>query len=371
VAAETSAQARARRWSNVALGRERLRNQQIERPAFERPADVVRWFGAVQAQDPVDSLWAVGLRTRSATRRTVEDAIASGEIVRTWPMRRTLHYVAADDIHWMLALLTPRVLANSRSRYRELELDERTLARAERVALRALAGGRRLTRRALYDAWNAAKIESGGGRGLHIVSHLALRGIVCFGPREGAQPTFTLLSEWVPNAKTLDRPAALAVLARRYFTSHGPAQLQDFVWWSGLPVADARAGIEGAAAHLAREAFAGATFWRAAGPPAAGRGSGTVPLLPVLDEYTVAYRDRSAVLPPQRTRLVNSGGGILRPIIVRDGQVVGAWRREVTPGMLRISCTPFTRPSAAERAAVERAAERVAQFFGLTLQVST
>lgn len=336
---------------------------------FDRPADVVRWFGAIQAQDSIDSLWAIGLRMRSAVRRTVEDAIAAGEIVRTWPMRGTLHYVAAEDIHWMLALLAPRVLANARNRYRELELDERTLARAEDAAVRTLKNGRRLTRPALYAVWQDAKIDSRGGRGLHIISHLALRGVVCFGPREGAQPTFTLLADWVPNVKTMDRTAALSELARRYFTSHGPAQLQDFVWWSGLTVADARAGIEGAASQLASETFAGNVYWRAAGAPAAVRGSATMHLLPVLDEYTVAYRDRSAVLAPERTKLVNNGGGILKPIMVLNGQVVGSWRHTFTADTVNIACAPFKRLPSSARPALERAAARVAHFFDLKLQL--
>lgn len=336
---------------------------------FDRPADVVRWFGAIQAQDAIDSLWAIGLRTHGAVRHTVEDAIAAGEIVRTWPLRGTLHYVAADDVHWMLGLLAPRVLANTQNRYRAMELDERTLARAEDLAVRALANGRRLTRPALYAVWQDAKIDSRGGRGLHIISHLALRGVVCFGPREAAQPTFTLLADLVPNVKTMDRTAALGELARRYFTSHGPAQLQDFAWWSGLTVTDARAGIDSAASQLSSETFAGNVYCRAAGTPAAVRGSATMHLLPVLDEYTVAYRDRSAVLAPERAKLVNNGGGILKPIMVLDGQVVGSWRRTFTASTVTIVCASFKRLPSPARAALERAAARVAHFFDLKLQL--
>jgi hypothetical protein len=194
----------------------RLRSQQIARSAFRSPADVVGWFGAVQAQEYRESLWGVGLRTRNARQQDVEDAANRGEIVRTWPMRGTLHFVAPADVRWMLQHLTPRVVAAATSRYRALELDEAVFARAARVCVAVLEGGRQLARRDLYAALGAAGIRTAAGRGLHIVSHLAQRGLLCFGPRRGAQPTLALLEEWVPEAPPLTRDEALAELALRY-----------------------------------------------------------------------------------------------------------------------------------------------------------
>src|SRR5215213_8129694 len=193
----------------------RVANQHLARPVFDKPSDVVRRMGAVQAQDYLGSLWAVGLRTRGATEGDVESAIADGGIIRTWPMRGTLHFVAAEDVRWMLRVLTRRGVEGSAGRLRkQFDLDEAAFARSRDALARALEGGQRLTRNSTYEALEAARISTGGGRGLHILSRLAQDGFLCFGAREGRQQTFALLDEWSPPAgRALERDAALAELA--------------------------------------------------------------------------------------------------------------------------------------------------------------
>jgi winged helix DNA-binding protein len=219
---------------------QRLHNQRLAATHLDTPAEVVRWLGAVQAQEYLGSLWAIGLRTRNATEAIVERAIADRSIVRTWPMRGTLHFVAAEDVRWMLELMTPRVVAAAAGRLaREYELDRSAFGRSAEVVARALEGGGSLTREAMYRALEVARISTAGGRGLHITWRLAHDGLICFGPRQGKQQTFVLLDEWIPGAKRLAREEALCELARRYFTSHGPATTHDFAWWSGLLLSDA------------------------------------------------------------------------------------------------------------------------------------
>jgi hypothetical protein len=345
------------------IPRQRLYNQHISRTTFDKPADVVAWLGAVQAQDYVGALWAVGLRTGKATEKDIERAIADKTIVRTWPMRGTLHFVAAADVRWMIDLLTPRVIAASAHRRQLLELDDRVFARSRTVCVRALEGGKQLRRDAMYKLLEAAHISTAGGRGLHILSRLALDGLLCFGAREGKQPTFALLNEWSPAARTMERDEALAELARRYFTSHGPATVQDFVWWSGLTTGDARAGLEMAKPHLAQEAVNGQTYWLAPSMPTARDESPTAYLLPAFDEYTVAYTDRSAVLDPLYAKLVNTGNGIFSPIMVVDGQVVGAWKRALKKDTVVITPTPFTKLNKAATRALATAASRYGEFL--------
>lgn len=202
---------------------QRLSNQYLAKNRFADPGDVVAWFGAVQAQDYLGSLWGIGLRTIDACEGAVEKAIANRKIVRTWPMRGTLHFVPAADVRWMLKLLTPRVIARSAGRYRQLELDKRTFANSKKVFVRALEGGKQLTRTEMYKALEAAKISVAGQRGIHILGHLAQEGLICFGNRRAKQQTFVLLDEWVPENQSLNREEALAKLARCYFRSHGPA----------------------------------------------------------------------------------------------------------------------------------------------------
>jgi hypothetical protein len=354
------------------VAKRRLQNQLISKTRFDEPADVVRWFGAVQAQDYLAALWGVGLRTRSADERAIEQAIAARQIVRTWPMRGTLHFVAPNDIHWMLELLTPRVVRATRARHRQLELDDKVFAQSERVLVRQLEGGRQVTRPALYEALDAARIATKESRGLHIIGHLAQKGIICFGPRAGKQATLVLLDEWIPNATRLHRDAAIVELTQRYFTSHGPATMQDFAWWSGLTLAEIRLGLEGAASHLVHETIGDRTYWLAAGSSRreARASAARAHLLPAFDEYTVAYSDRSAVLHPKYAKRVNAGGGIFNPIVVVDGQVLATWKRSIEKDKVVISVMTFDRLSIRQRQAVDRAARRYAKFLGLDAEIA-
>jgi hypothetical protein len=353
--------------ASMNIAARRAVNQHLARPMFEKPGDVVRRMGAVQAQDYLGSLWAVGLRTGGATEGDVESAIADRGIVRTWPMRGTLHFVAAADVRWMLGLLTPRVVARSAGRYRQLELDERTFARSRDVLARALRGGRSLTRNALYGELEAARIPVMGQRGIHILSRLAQDGLICFAAREGKQHTFALLEEWVPAAKSLKRDDALAELARRYFESHGPATLQDFVWWSGLKTADARAGLEAAEPSLLRETVEGQTYWLPSSTAESEDGPPPALLLPVYDEYTVAYRDRSAVL--SRSDAGRAGNGIFRHVLVIDGRVAGTWARALRKDSVVITLRPFVKLGRAEARAVAAVADRYGKFLGASVEL--
>jgi hypothetical protein len=351
------------------IGRARLANQHVSRPRFTDPADVVGWHGAVQAQDYLGGLWGVGLRTNGATESSVEDAVSRRAIVRTWPMRGTLHFVAASDVRWMTKLLTPRVIQGARSRYRQLELDDRVFAKSARVAERSLAGGKVVRRDRLYEIWSGAGIQTHDSRGLHLLGFHAMTGLLCFGPREGKQQTFTLLEEWLPAARERDRDEALGELARRYFTSHGPATLHDFAWWSGLTIGEARAGLDGAKTDLASEVVGGRTFWFAESSRGRSNDSAAY-LLPAWDEFTVAYRDRSDIIDPKYTRSVNNGGGVLSPVVVVGGRVIGTWKRTLGKGTTTITPTFFQRVGLKERRALGTAAQRYGQFLGLKTQLS-
>ena len=351
------------------IGRTRLANQHISRPAFTDAADVVRWLGAVQAQDYLGALWALGLRCKRATEASVEDAVAQRAIVRTWPMRGTLHFVAAEDARWMLPLLTPRVITSAGSRHRQLELDNAVFARSARVAERAMEGGKCVRRDALYAIWNEAGIATHDSRGLHILGYLAQTGLICFGPRAGKQHTVTLLDEWLPAAPALTRAEALGALARRYYASHGPATVHDFAWWSGLTVTDARAGLESVAGELERVDKDGRAFWHSR-TSISRSGAGVAYLLPAWDEYTVAYRDRTDVLDPKYAARVNAGGGVLKPVIVVGGEMVGSWQRTIAKGRAVIKPTLFKRLDRAGWDAIEKTAINYGRFLGLAAEVA-
>jgi hypothetical protein len=349
---------------------QRLRNQHICHPPLRHPAAVVRWLGAVQAQDYLGALWALGLRLPAATQADMEQAIADRTIVRTWPMRSTLHLVAPEDVRWMLQLLTPRIIAGSARRYRQLELDETVFARCGALLQEALQGGKQLTRPELYQVLAQANLPTAHARGLHILGHLAQKGLICFGPRQGKQPTFTLLDEWVPPAPTKDREEALGELARRYFTSHGPATGHDFAWWSGLKLADARLGIAITGEALAKEVMGGQPYWLAPTGPLVTSEPATVHLLPAFDEYTVAYKNRRDILDPRFEKRLNAGGGILHPVMVAHGQVAGTWKRTLKPKAVAVAFHPFKALEEKVAAAFSAAAHRYGRFLNLPVALS-
>jgi hypothetical protein len=345
-----------------------LLSQRVAGERCARPAEVARWMGAVQAQDYQQALWAIGVRTGAATTGEVEEAIAGREIVWTWPMRGTLHFVAAENARWLLELLAPRRLAADRARLRQLELDEGVIERSGRLFYDALRGGRRLPRSGMMRLLAEAGINPAGQRGYHILWHVAQQGIICLGPMRDKEQTFVLRDEWVPNARRLSREAALAELAAVYFTSHGPATVADFAQWTGLTLTDARAGHEAVRSRLVAEQLDGREYWRGDGAAGQGaEGAAGVYLLPGFDEYLLGYKDRGDVLAAEHAQKVVPGGnGVFFPILVVGGQVVGTWKRAVKKGGVAITVRPFARLEVSCEC-LEAAAERYSAFLGMPL----
>jgi Winged helix DNA-binding domain len=347
----------------------RLQQQQITSHFSRTPVEVVAALGAMQAQDYVGALWSVGLRLPGATEAMVEQAFAERSIVRTWPMRGTLHFVAAADVHWMLQLLTPRIIAGSASRARNLELDAAVFARCEKIFVRALQGGRQLTREAMLELLAANKIHTASQRGYHILWRLAQEGVIIFAARTGKSHTFALLEEWVPPVKKFDRTAALSELARRYFTSHGPALLSDFTGWSGLKTSDARMGIEGAAADLRHEKIKDEDFWMSATATVCATKAMEAHLLLGFDEYLLGYKDRSAVLAKQYAqRIVPGSNGMFLPTVVINGHVAGTWKRALKKKTVIITLHCFTPLKKPAKQAVLARAEQYGRFIGLPVE---
>ena len=351
------------------IARQRLYHQHIASATFQTPGQVVEWLGAVQAQDYLGALWAVGLRMAQATETDIEQALIDRTIVRTWPMRGTIHFVPAADVRWMLELMTPRVMAATAGRLRQAGLDEVVFARSEKLLVKALQGGRRLTRTELYQLLEAAHISTAHQRGLFILNRLAQSGVICFAARVGRQPAFALLAEWVPQAKSLPRDEALAKLSLRYFSSHGPATAPDFAWWTGLTIADAKAGLDLVRTQLIQAEIAGQTYWSASSETGANVKSPTAYLLPGFDEYLVGYRDRSAVLEAAHLEMTGSLQNWLNPAVVVDGQVVGTWKRTLKKDKIIIAISPFTSLTKTQSRVVAAAADRYGAFLGLPVEL--
>ncbi len=323
----------------------RLANQLLAAPRSADPVEVTRWLGAVQSQEYAQSLWALGLRTQGASAASVQAAIDRGAILRTWPMRGTIHLVPAEDARWMVTLLASRPMRSAAGTFRKIGLTDDVFARAADVVTGALRGGRQLPRKDLYALLTKAGIDCSaspnGGRGNHILGYLSHTGLLCIGPVRRGQPMFVLLDEWAPAPRQQAEP--LAELATRYFTSHGPATVRDFAWWSGLTQADAKRAIELAGPALADEEHNGERYWAATGRRDQAAPDGAY-LLPAFDEYTVAYKDRSLLAdggPQAKSDKLNSD--LLNPVMLLDGRAAGLWRRVVGGKSVQISVAPYGR----------------------------
>ncbi|HEX4204499.1 MAG TPA: winged helix DNA-binding domain-containing protein [Ktedonobacteraceae bacterium] len=350
------------------IAQQRLMSQRIDGEHCQTPEEVVRWLGAMQAQEYQEALWAIGLRMRSATVAMVEQAIAEGKIVRTWPMRGTLHFVLAEDTKWMLELTATRMIARDKRRQEQLELDGVIIERAAQLLHDALHGGKRLSRPDVMTLWEDAGISTRGQRGYHLLWYLAQTGLICLGPHEGKQQTFVLLDEWVPQLRKLSREEALTELAKRYVASHGPATVYDFAWWTGLTISDARTGFHAVRSELCVEKHNGQEYWLSSDALSGGaRHSSDLYLLPGFDEYLLGYKDRSAVLATKHAQKVVPGSnGVFMPMLVVAGQVVGTWKRTLKRNELDILLKPFDQSSDLETGARE-AVRYYCDFRGLPL----
>ncbi len=354
----------------------RLHNQRVEHPGSRSPVRLVEWFGAVQAQEYGPARWGLGLRLPEGTLDTdITRAFDTGRLLRTHVLRPTWHFVTPADIRWMLELTAPRIQNAMRPYNRALELDPPTLARAIRVCERVLRDGRHLTRLELSAAFREVGIEARSQRLAHLVMHAELEGVICSGPRRGSSFTYGLLAERAPGARRLDRDTALATLTRRFFRSHGPATVKDAAWWSGLPGKDITRGLD--IIRAKRHEMDGLTYWSvgrstaaAASPRAGSATEPAIHLLPIYDEYLVAYRDRVAV--PHGTATDASGGGavLFQHVLLIDGKVAGTWRLRRPASAPGIDVYPRVPLAAGERAGVERAAERYARFLGVPVDVT-
>ena len=346
------------------LALRRLHNQRLTDAKLETPAAVVGWLGAMQAQEYAHAKWALGLRMDGATDKLIEQAFTDGDILRTHVMRPTWHFVTPEEIRWLLALTAPRVHTVNGSMYRKLELDDVLLAHATDVLAKALQGGNHLTRKQLGDALAQAGINYDGLRLAYIVMYAELEAILCSGPRRGKQFTYALLNERAPQAKTLPHDEALVTLTKRFFTSHGPATVDDFAWWSGLTKAEVRAGLEMTQPDIIADEIDGQTYWRAASNVEYSDepSSPTAWLLPPYDEYGIAYKTHHAsIIDPDHIELAKNS--IFGGTIMIDGQILGYWRRSFNKGAVEVELMPFRPLTAVELEAVEMAVQRFGEFI--------
>jgi hypothetical protein len=344
----------------------RLQNQHLLQHDFNTVSEVVGHLGAVQAQDFAAAKWALALRMRNASNEAIENAFNEGKILRTHIMRPTWHFVLPEDIRWMLELTSPRVKAFMAHYNRKLDLTDKLFAKTEKIIVKALKEKQFLTRKQLQEYLADAGVKSSGQRLGHIVFWAELDGVICSGPRIGKQFSYALLEDRAPKLKKFDKEQALAKLALKYFTSHGPAQLRDFAWWSGLSMKDARSGLDMIQSKLDQENVGDKIYWFKSTKMIKPKVP-TAYLLSIFDEYTIAYNDRSDLSEKNDIERMLSMGNALTAVMIINGKVVGTWKHKLKKGKKEVKLNPFRRLTGSEKEAIEKEVLRFQKFHNENL----
>lgn len=359
------------RLSPGIIGRLRLAAQGLLGPGFGSVAEAVRAMTAMQAQDLQAVLWAVGQRVPGSRVEDVRGALDRAEIVRSWPMRGTLHVVAPEDLKWMLAITSERLIRGMAGRHRELQISAADADSAGAAALRLVSAGA-ASRAELFQAFERAGQSAAGQRGIHLLGILCQRGLLVQGPLAGNQQLVVAFGDWIKESRVLDRPDGIAEWLLRYLCSHGPATVRDFSWWAGIPLTEARAALARVKDRLVELEFGGASYWLSPATAAllddGVPGQRTVLALPGFDEFLLGYADRSLVLPPAHAdKIVPGGNGVFKKTIVAGGAVIGTWAAQAGGRGAGVLPQPFDavnglRPAAQK--SFERQAAKYRRFLG-------
>lgn len=350
----------------IDIAKTRLYSQHIGTDLCSTPEDVVRSLGAVQAQDYAHSLWAIGLRTQNAKITDVEKALTNGKIIRTWLMRGTVHIILAEDITWMRNLFSERILARLTPKaWAYHDMTPKLMDLAKTTITKVLGGKTILTRKELIRRLAEVGIPDDKQQSYFIFGYLSQAGIICPGPPQDKEQTFTLLDDWATNQRTLTREQSLAVLAERFFTSHGPATLADFTNWSGLKATDAKFGLSAVQSKLRPIPHNNTTYWMS---PNAKESNGLF-LLPGYDEFLIGYKDRSPSFETYGPTPISTYNGMFYATIIDDGQVLGVWKRVIKTKSIDIVLHPIIKLNKSHIARLDTQAEAYANFIGRSVQL--
>lgn len=351
------------------ISNSRLASQHIAIKTQTTVKDVVGYMVAMQAQDYAMAKLAVGIRLSDTTDKVIEAAISNGDIIRTHLLRPTWHLVSADDIYWLLELTAPHVKNLLKSRHKELELSGSVLTAIYTIIQNELRDGNHLTREELISIIEKANFSMDDNRAYHILLRAELDGILSSGSIKGNKQTYALLNERVPKTIHLTREEALGKLARKYFTSHGPATLQDFVWWSGLSVTDARKALGLIKDDLISESIDIETYWYTNTCSNPLNKKDGVYLLPAFDEFLISYKNRRASIVKDNQIKAIYQNGIFRPVIVIGGQIEGTWKRTMKKEKVIIETDFFQPHSKSIEKFIEHEAGKIGCFLGKEVEV--
>jgi len=307
---------------------ERLESQHMSSNKIRSPAELVSWLVALQAQEYDGAKWSIGLRLKCKSDKYIEKALRSKKIVRTWANRGTLHFINSKDIKWMLKLLAPRLIKRNFRRYQELGLDEETLIKSETILEEAVSGTKGIQRSALKEILKENDISIDGQRFTFMLQRASLDGLIHQGISVKNDPVYHSL--WELPSPQLTHDEALKEFSKRYFYSHGPATVKDFVWWSGLTVKEAQTGLKSIESELNSYEVGNKIYWSKIGRKWKDQALPNVKLIPQYDDYLLGYQDRGASIDETTKKLLQPKYGRFNQVILVNGTVTGTWKRKIS-----------------------------------------
>ncbi len=346
------------------VARYRLTSQQLVSTKLNSAVDIVKWLGAVQAQEYNQTKWGLGLRLEHLSDSDIEQDFNDGKIIRTHVLRPTWHFVSADDIRWLLMLTAPRVNAVNAYMYRQLELDNAIFKRCHKILEKSLRGGKQLTREVINENFKKNKIEAKGHRLSYLMMQAELAGLICSGARQGNQFTYALMDERIPKSAPKSYDEALAELTKRYFISRGPATIKDFSTWSGLTLTECKKGIAMIKGFLENESIEGNEYYFDENILLSKKQITHVYLLPIYDEFIMGYKDRSALLV-FKNGLKSPSAFHHNCMVVYDGQIIGTWKRLMEASRIDVEFEFFSRLDKQQRKALTICVHRLAAFSNM------
>ncbi|WP_099463900.1 winged helix DNA-binding domain-containing protein [Parabacteroides provencensis] len=341
----------------------RMHSQQLASPKFEDPKALVSWMGAIQAQDYPMSKWAVGSRLPSGSLQTVDEALKRGEILRTHVLRPTWHFVAAEDIRWMLKLSEQRIKSAYASYAKMLKSDitEKEYGQFNDLIVKILEGNKSLTKQEIEAEVNQRGLKTEERLIERLIGNSEIEGVICSGVDKGNKPTYALLDERAPQIAEMHKEEALARLASRYFQSHSPATLADFAWWSGLSITEARQAVGLIKSELIEDSDN--LFVHESYKEIMPLQSDILHLLPSFDEYLISYKDRTAVLDLEHHPKAFNRFGTFYPVILHNGKIVGNWSKTVKKGEVVMEFSLFDPKHRFPKELIEKAKIRYKRFI--------
>jgi hypothetical protein len=348
----------------------RLVNQQVIASNYKTAKELVGWMGVMQAQDFNMAKLAVGIRTTGSTETAIEKAINDGDIIRTHVLRPTWHFVTPENIGWMLDLSSEKIKAVMRSSDKQLGITEEIYKKSNPLFEKVLEKAEYLTREELKEVLSSNNIDTSEFRVSHLLMRAELEKIICSGRIIDGKQTYSLYAKRISSEEKISREEALYRLAKRYFLSHGPATVADFMWWSGLTAGETKKGVEQVKDQFMSISIDGNTYLFSPDIVDVKIEKELFFLLPAFDEFIISYRDRSPSIASANMSRAIYINGIFRPVIVFEGEVIGIWQRNQKKNKIEVNATYFNSINNKIEDRFGKEVERLSMFWGKPVTIS-